>query len=224
MTFSYWKNHEEFAAQTQLLEDLFNEQGRGYAQDGNTSLSLETLGDKQRAAALGCVYLAGSRVDNKFCLGSKNVGILHSSLPTDYAKAITPAFHGDHEELMLCTGGQVVIEYSQLLSSDAPVEIITINPGDYFIVKRGWPHRLSLAPLRVAVDDPASIKQAKANASYLVVKMGTLSGKSAYEDMTKWKGKFTHPIITNWEEDDAFLTQLRKERHDVCRSLHISPI
>lgn len=224
MTFNYWKNHEEFVAQTQLLENLFNEQGTGYAQDGSTSISFETLGDRQREAALGCLYLAGSRVDNKYCLGSKNVGILHSSLPTDYVKAITPAFHGDHEELMLCTGGQIVIEYSISLSASAPVEIVTINSGEYFIVKRGWPHRLSLAPLRLVVDDFASIQQAKANASYLVVKMGTLSGKSPYEDMTKWEGKLAHTIITNWEQDDAFLTQLREEHHDICRSLHIAPI
>ena len=222
MKFNYWNNQEEFVAQTRLLEKLFDEQGSGYVQSGNTGISFESLAERQREAAIGCVYLAGSRVDNKFCLGSTNVGLLHSSLPTDYAKCIMPAFHGDHEELIVCTDGQVVIEYSRSLAASATVEIATINPGEFFIVQRGWPHRLSLAPLRIVVEDPAGLKQGKANAGYLVLKMGTLSGKSPYEDMTKWKDNLSHPMIAHWQQDDAFLNKLRKERHDVCDALNIA--
>jgi hypothetical protein len=230
MAYQYWKNEAEFRRQSQLLQDLFNEQEEHYGKDKTTQVSLLELAKRQRDKEIGCIYLAGGRIDNKACLGSENVGILFSSLPTDYAKAIAPAFHADHDELIVCTAGQVVVEYATSLDSNAVIETIVLIPGEYFIAKAKWPHRISLAPLRMfiiekenqVVLDESQIDQV--SASFLAIKMGSLRGKGLYEDMTKWPHKsFHHPIIAKWRIDDAVMRKVRRTP-EVCKRLHIPPL
>ncbi len=198
--FNYWDKEDLFDAQTELLEELYKSLGGGYPR-GTTDISFETLGNKQRESRIGCIYFAGSRIDNSYCIGTKKVGLLHSALPTDYSKAIRPAYHEDHCELIVCTHGTVVIEYMNGLPSKDTIITKSLEPGNYFFIERNVPHKVSLNPLRACVSKGSPPEDI--HAGFLAIKMGNLGGKALKEDLTKWSEP--RPIIERWKEDVKFL-------------------
>jgi hypothetical protein len=218
----YWSNDNEYQKQSELWRVFYERIKAGYERiqaGGNpgrdATESFKTLADDQRKQRIGCTYPAGSRVDSNFGTASQNVGLLHSALCTDLPKAIAPAFHADHDELMVCTDGQVVIEYSVSLAKSATVEQTILNAGDYFLIKRNWPHRIAAAILRSTVNPtlPELKKELveKMCASFLAVKMGSLTGKSGYETMSNWsQSGFNHPLVERFKEDEAYLGELKK--------------
>ena len=216
----YWKEKKRFKEQTELLEALFTEQQKRYRPGGDASISFETLGDKQRKKRSGCVYFAGGRIDSKFCLGTQNTGLLHSALPTDYPKAIRPGFHSDHAELILCTHGEVVLEYAADLSSDASVFAVRLQPGEWFLAEKKCPHKISLSPLRDWLIEDKPRKDIP-KAGFLAVKMGSLTGKNEDEDMGRWDSSTRpHRLTTIWQQDKEFLEKLCG-RADLCKRLRI---
>lgn len=54
MAYQYWKNEAEFKKQSQLLQDLFNEQEEHYGKDKTTQLSLIELAKRQRDKEIRC--------------------------------------------------------------------------------------------------------------------------------------------------------------------------
>ena len=208
-TFPYWQAQGEFERQSALLNALAAAQSAGFS-GGDSVVSLETLTDQQLERRIGCVYLSGSRIDNAQCLGSRNVGLLHAAYPTDYPKAISPAYHTDHDELITGTCGIVLIEYATSLEPDAEVRETRLSPGDWLLLHRGWPHRVSLAPLRELTRPVTEEALPRVRASYLALKMGRLTGKNALENMSSWSDR-KHPLIENWKSDLAFLKSLDEQ-------------
>lgn len=182
----------------------------------STDQSMTALADVQRKLRHGVIYFMGSRVDHRFGLQSDHAGMLHSTLPTDYFKAIKPAFHGCHEEIIVCLEHEIKIEYC--LPETQKVKEKVLKEGEYFIIKRGWPHRISLAPLLDILGNPESINEKdkrSLNASFIGMKIGVLGEKATNEDMTKWKEK--HPLIDNWKKDRDYLFQNK----NLCSELGI---
>lgn len=231
MDYPYWDNKLEFKRQSELLQKLYDDQAKTYGSGNRTSISLIELAERQRLQLISCIYLAGGRIDNKACLGSQNLGILFSSLPTDYIKAISPSFHSDHDEIFFCTDGQIVIEYTKSLDKSTHLETVVLSPGDYFIAKVKWPHRVSLAPIRILLEDSGDvisirnekeIKQTKA--SFLAVKAGSLTGKGIYEDMSRWQeAQFEHPLVTAWIKDEELMKKIRANK-SISNMFHILPL
>ena len=197
--YDYWESNE-FGEHTKQLQELFDAILRGRHDGKKSETSFSTLGDKQRESKIGCIYLAGSRIDNAFCVGSTNVGLLHSALPTDYPKAIRPAFHERHDELIVCTHGRVVIQQTASIS-DGGVTDHVLDPGEHVLIRRGSPHKVSLAPM--TQQGTRQIPVTNLAAGFLALKMGELGTKSEQEDMTKWNQ--SHPLVTIWGDEMNFL-------------------
>ena len=216
---NYWSNRSAFRAQSELLEGRYVRIEDGFNSNASPTESFRTLGDEQRRGRIGCVYLSGTRIDNKFCFASESIGVLHSALYTDLPKAIVPAFHADHDEIIAVTHGQVAIEYSTSLAESSGIEQIVLNPGDYFIVRRNWPHRISATLLRSAIN-PASPEiepdlAERLSAGFFAFKIGRLSGKSDHENMLNWeKSGSSHPLLQKYQEDNAYLAQLNSQVRD----------
>jgi hypothetical protein len=207
-----WDNAAQFDAQTKLLSRLFS---------ASHTASYEMLGDQQRKSGIGCIYFAGERLDHEYCLGTRSAGVLHSALPTDYPKAIRPAFHEHHSELVLCTHGTVVLQYTRSHSPSAEIEETVLHPGEFLVIQPKWPHKISLKPLRLWFESDATAETpSQGAAGFLAVKMGRLSMKAPNEDLRNWKGP--HPLIDSWREDVAFLSRIASEPNR-CAELSIDP-
>jgi hypothetical protein len=220
----YWCNKEQFDLGSMLLTKLSELNAAAYIPGGPAKVSGRTLADLQREMRIGCIYLWGGRIDNLFGVASGTVALLHSGLPTDYSKAIAPAYHAFHDEWITVTTGQVVIEFSRSISSDAKLESQTLVPGSLFHVPKGWPHRISLAPLRAVSrihDGLVSLSYSRAEqvkASFLALKIGMLGEKSDLETMTKWEG--SHPLIGAWLDDQSFLRSVMANEEN-CSLLYL---
>ena len=82
-----------------------------------------------------------------------------------------------------------------------------LAPGDWLLLHRGWPHRVSLAPLRELPRPVTEESLSRVRAGYFALKMGQLTGKNALENMSGWTDR-KHPLIENWKGDVAFLQGL----------------
>ena len=56
------------------------------------------------------VYLCGTRIDNTFCFGSNDIGIVISVLPQDGEKVSVPGYHPGSTEVYIVTQGELVLE------------------------------------------------------------------------------------------------------------------
>ena len=238
-----YREPSQFVRESELLRCLFDQQEAGWtSQDDRMLVFFETLADAQRKMGIGCVYIAGSRIDNKYCVGSNCVGILHSALPTDYDKAAIPSFHESHDELIVCTSGDLIVEWSEARSVESLLECARredalaekeketsvvrahFGPGDHQLIRRGWPHRIVVdtAALSLDGDAPDAKDNKRPWASFLAVKMGQLGAKGQHEDMAKWSEMgLQHPLIEQWKQDKAFLKHLRV--HDDVRARFCLP-
>ena len=86
-----------------------------------------------RSSGNTAVYLAGSRLDNDYCLGSADVGMLLSLLPEDGPKAAEPGYHPGSTEVYVTFQGSLVLEY---LDADE-VRESTVSAGDVHVLPPG---------------------------------------------------------------------------------------
>lgn len=177
--------------------------------------SFDDVADCQRAGRVGCIYDAGQWAAHSFCVVSQNVGILHSVLPTDIEKAGKPGFHEDHAEFIVAASGVVLLEFTDSLDADAKVMSRTLSPGEYQLLPKRYPHRISAQIIRTQFES-GRLDPAPTGGSFLAVKCGELKGKSREEDMTQW-GDRRHPLIDRWLEDVGFLNTLSEaDRDTLC--------
>ena len=94
----------------------------------------------------GSLYLAGKRLDSSYCFGSKELGLVISSLPDDGKKAAEPGYHPGSTEVYIVFQGELVIE---LLNGDK-VDRLTCHQFDVHVIQPGTCHRVRFDPKRAA--------------------------------------------------------------------------
>jgi mannose-6-phosphate isomerase-like protein (cupin superfamily) len=99
---------------------------------------LQQLLASMRSAAEPCLYLAGSRLDNGFAFGSRDIGLAISVLPEDGLKAATPAYHPGSTELYVLIEGELVLESLE----DGAVRQRACRQHEIAIVPPGQCHRI----------------------------------------------------------------------------------
>ncbi len=97
--------------------------------------SMRTLGEP-------CIYLAGTRLDNNFTLGSTDLGLAISVLPEDGPKAATPAYHPGSTELYVVIQGELVLESLE----DGIVRSRPYRQHDVVVIPPGQCHRVRRQP------------------------------------------------------------------------------
>src|ERR1043165_4432165 len=100
MPMSKWTNEQRYLAQSSMVRDALA------APDHSLERLLTLMREKGEAA----LYLAGTRLDNDFCFGSGDLGMLLSALPEDGAKAGEPGYHPGSTEVYITFQGSLILE------------------------------------------------------------------------------------------------------------------
>src|ERR1043165_2948755 len=100
MPMSKWTNEQRYLAQSSMVRDALA------APDHSLERLLTLMREKGEAA----LYLSGTRLDNDFCFGSEDLGMLLSTLPEDGAKAGEPGYHPGSAEVYITFQGSVALE------------------------------------------------------------------------------------------------------------------
>ena len=95
------QNTEKYAAQSAIVKQSL----------ATSEHSLNELLGLMRSTGQAAVYFSGSRLDNDYCFGSEDVGILLSVLPEDAQKAAEPGYHPGSHEVYLTFQGSLIMEY-----------------------------------------------------------------------------------------------------------------
>jgi hypothetical protein len=98
MEISKWQNTERYAAQSDIVKQAL----------ATPEHSLDQLLDLMRGTRQAAVYFSGSRLDNDYCFGSKDVGILLSVMPEDAQKAAEPGYHPVSTEVYVTFQGSLM--------------------------------------------------------------------------------------------------------------------
>ncbi len=89
MTIAKWQNTKRYTAQSNIVKDSL----------ATPEHLLDSLLELMRSTGQAAVYFSGSRLDNDYCFGSEDVGILFSVLPEDAEKAAKPGYHPGSTEV-----------------------------------------------------------------------------------------------------------------------------
>jgi hypothetical protein len=135
-TIRKWDNEPAYTAQTDILRRAL----------ANPAHSLDGLLELMRWSGNGAVYLAGTRLDNDYCFGSTDVGILLSILPEDGCKAAEPGYHPGSTEVYVTFQGSLVMEYLDA----GEVRARTVSADDVLVLPPGRCHRVRYDPQRRA--------------------------------------------------------------------------
>ena len=100
MPVTKWPNAERYAAQTDIVRQAL----------ATPEHSLDSLLGLMRGSGQAAVYLSGTRLDNDYCFGSEDVGLLLSVLPEDAQKAAEPGYHPGSTETYVTFQGSLVME------------------------------------------------------------------------------------------------------------------
>src|SRR5258708_16269441 len=82
-TFERLLQDSEYASQTAIIRQALDRPDH----------ALNAVLDLMRKREHGTVYLSGTRLDNDFCFGSEDIGILLMVMPEALRKASTPGYH-----------------------------------------------------------------------------------------------------------------------------------
>ena len=136
MTIKKWNNASGYAAQSDVLERAL----------ATPTHSLEELLSRMRGSGHGAIYLSGTRLDNDYCLGSTDIGMLLSILPEDGQKAAEPGYHPGSTEVYITFQGSLVMEYLDA----GRVREATVGGNQVLALPPGQCHRVPYEPHRQA--------------------------------------------------------------------------
>jgi len=100
--------------------------------------SLDVLLGLMRQTGQTAVYLSGSRLDNDYCFGSSDVGLLLSVLPEDGIKAAKPGYHPESTETYITFQGSLVMECLEA----GKVNCVTVCANKPLVLPPGRCHRV----------------------------------------------------------------------------------
>ncbi|MEX2304542.1 MAG: hypothetical protein WD733_26610 [Bryobacterales bacterium] len=127
MNIAKWDQSGKYAEQSEIVAQAL----------AASDHSLDELLRLMREKGLASVYLSGSRLDNDYCFGSTDVGLLFSVLPEDQHAAV-PGYHPGSTEVYVTFQGSLVMECLE----DGRVVAKTADPDHVLILPPGQCHRV----------------------------------------------------------------------------------
>lgn len=128
MSITKWDKADKYAAQSDLVRQAL----------ATPEHSLNELLALMRRHGQAAVYLSGSRLDNDYCFGSEDVGMLLSVLPEDATKAAEPGYHPGSTEVYLTFQGNLVMECLE----NGHVQEKSVDDNAVLVVSPGQCHRV----------------------------------------------------------------------------------
>jgi hypothetical protein len=122
----------EYASQTGIIRQALDRP------DHALNAVLDLMRERQR----GTIYLSGTRLDNDFCFGSTDIGILLSVMPEGSRKSSTPGYHPHSTEFYVVFQGQLIIECLE----NGDVQSYTVAGDEILTIHRGKCHRARAEP------------------------------------------------------------------------------
>ena len=175
MNITKWDKADRYAAQTGIMKQAL----------ATPEHSLNELLALMRRTGQAAVYLSGSRLDNDYCFGSEDVGMLLSVLPEDATKAVEPGYHPGSTEVYLTFQGNLVMECLE----NGRVQEKPVNENAVLVVPPGQCHRVPYAGQRKAAS--------------LIVKTNLRHqpGVVRCDTCTYYPDKTTCPLFQRWNVD-----------------------
>ena len=172
MKITKWDQTDKYAAQTDIIKEALS----------TPEHSLDEFLRRMRQTGQGAVYLAGSRLDNDYCFGSGDVGLLVSVLPEGAPKAAEPGYHPCSTEVYVTFQGNLVMECLE----DGQVSDKTIGNNEVLVIPPGRCHRVRRDLERAAAS--------------LIVKTNLNHEPSVIrcDDCTYYRDKSVCPLFQRW--------------------------
>jgi mannose-6-phosphate isomerase-like protein (cupin superfamily) len=168
-----WENIAYYILQSKIIKQALAEE------DHSLDFLLKCMRDNQQHA----LYLSGSRIDNDYCFGSLDIGMLFSILPED-GHASVPGFHAGSTEIYVTFKGSLIME---CLEGDQLVEK-KVSSNDVLILPPGQCHR---------------VKKSQNSAASLIIKTNLRHepGVTRCVECTRFKGDDICSLKKKWEEE-----------------------
>lgn len=146
--------------------------------------SINELLRLMRQTGQPAVYLSGTRLDNDFCFGSGDIGILLSVLPQD-THAFIPGYHPGSAEIYVTFQGSLVMECLE----NGKVTERNVRRNQVLVVPPGQCHRVR--------------GDRKSEAASLIVKTSLSANPSVVrcEDCTYYQDKTACPLYQSWSSE-----------------------
>lgn len=175
MTITKWDRHDKYAAQSDIVRQAL----------ATPAHSLDELLRLMRQSGNPAVYIAGTRLDNDYCFGSTDVGILLSLLPEDAQKAAEPGYHPGSTEVYITFQGNLVMECLQ----DGRVSDRDVGGGEVLVLPPGQCHRVRY--------------DAQGHAASIIVKTGLKAKPSVVrcDNCTYYRDKTACALHQRWNAE-----------------------
>jgi mannose-6-phosphate isomerase-like protein (cupin superfamily) len=147
--------------------------------------SLDELLRLMRIKGQPSVYLSGSRLDNDYCFGSEDVGMLISVLPEDAQKAAVPGYHPGSAEVYVTFQGSLTME----TLVEGHVKERSVSTNEIFVLPPGQCHRV-----RFNASQQAASLIAKTN-------LGHKPGVIRCDDCDYYRDKTACPLFQSWNAE-----------------------
>jgi hypothetical protein len=135
--FTRWDDEARYQIQTDLIRAALGTEGH----------ELDALlAGMEASENEGAVYLCGTRVDNEYCFGSEDLGLLISKYPKGGAKAGVPGYHPGSTETWVILQGRLTLGWLD----EGGLRSRTCSRSDVVVLPPGVCHRALDASSRVA--------------------------------------------------------------------------
>ena len=175
MQITEWDRADKYKAQSDVVKQAL----------ATPDHSLDALLRLMRITGQSSVYLSGSRLDNDYCFGSTDLGMLLSVLPEDALKAAEPGYHPDSTEVYVTFQGSLAME----CLVDGSVEHRNVTRDDILVLPPSQCHRVRL--------------NAQQQAASLIVKTNLMHdpGVIRCDDCTYYRDKTNCPLFQSWNAE-----------------------
>jgi mannose-6-phosphate isomerase-like protein (cupin superfamily) len=175
MNITKWDKADKYAAQTDIVKQAL----------ATPEHSLNELLALMRRTGQAAVYLCGSRLDNDYCFGSEDVGMLLSVLPEDARKAAEPGYHPGSTEVYVTFQGSLVMECLE----NGRVEERPVDENNALVLPAGQCHR-------VRYDG-----QHKAASLIIKTNLRHQPGVVRCDNCTYYRDKTACPVFQSWNAE-----------------------
>jgi len=174
MNIAKWDNADRYDKQSEVVKQAL----------ATPNHSINELLRLMRETGEPAIYLSGTRLDNDFCFGSDDVGILFSVLPKD-AHAFTPGYHPGSTEIYVTFHGNLVMECLE----NAKVRSKIVGANQVLVLAPGQCHRVRF--------------EAQGEAASVIVKTNLTARPSVVrcDNCTYYPDKTTCPLYQRWSDD-----------------------
>ena len=163
MNITKWDQAGKYAEQSEIVSQAL----------AASDHSLDELLRLMREKALASVYLSGSRLDNDYCFGSTDIGLLFSVLPED-PHAVVPGYHPGSTEVYVTFQGSLVMECledGRVVEKTADADhILVLPPGQCHRVRRDERRKAASAIVKTNLNHKPSVMRCD-NCSYYTDKI-----------------------------------------------------